>query len=66
MRKAWKEWEGRVINGEFGLGEYLGGSERAGVFLTKYGPESRKAAIKLIPANGTWDQATAEAELSWL
>jgi eukaryotic-like serine/threonine-protein kinase len=65
MREAWKEWEGRVVNKEFRLGEYLGGSERAGVFLTQYGPESRKAAVKLIPV-GTWDQATAEAELSRL
>jgi eukaryotic-like serine/threonine-protein kinase len=65
MREAWKEWEGRVVNKEFRLGEYLGGSERAAVFLTQYGPESRKAAVKLIPV-GTWDQATAEAELSRL
>jgi TonB family protein len=65
MRDAWKEWEGRVVNKEFRLGEYLGGSERAGVFMTQYGPESRKAAVKLIPV-GTWEQATAEAELSRL
>ena len=65
MREAWKECEGRVVNKEFRLGEYLGGSERAGVFLTEYGPELRKAAVKLIPI-GTWDQATVEAELSRL
>src|SRR2546427_948291 len=65
MREAWKEWEGRVVNKEFRLGEYLGGSERAGVFLTEYGPESLKAAVKLIPV-GTGDQATVEAELSRL
>ena len=63
MSKAWKEWEGRVLNEEFHLGEYLGGSESAGVFLTTF--ESRKAAIKLIPM-GAGDQATAEAELSRL
>ena len=50
MPKAWKEWEGRVVKKEFRLGDYLGGSERAGVFMTQYGPESLKAAIKLIPA----------------
>src|SRR6266566_4011270 len=65
MREPWKEWEGRVVNKEFRLGEYLGGSERAGVFLTQYGHESLKAAVKLI-AIGTWDQATVEAELSRL
>jgi len=65
MQKAWKEWEGRVVNKEFRLGEFLGGSERAGVFMTQYGPESLKAAVKLIPV-GTWDQAVAEAELARL
>lgn len=65
MPKAWKEWEGRVVNKEFRLGEYLGGSERAGVFATQYGSESRKAAVKLMPL-GTWDQATVDAELSRL
>jgi eukaryotic-like serine/threonine-protein kinase len=65
MPKAWKEWEGRVINKEFRLGEYLGGSERAGVFMTQYGPESLKAAVKLIPV-GSWEPETAEAELARL
>jgi TonB family protein len=65
MPKAWKEWEGRVVNKEFRLGDYLGGSDRAGVFMTQYGPESLKAAVKLIPA-GTLDQATLDAELSRL
>ncbi len=65
MPKAWKEWEGRVVNKEFRLGEFLGGSERAGVFMTQYGPESLKAAVKLIPV-GTWDQASVETELSRL
>lgn len=65
MPKAWKEWEGRVVNKEFRLGEFLGGSERAGVFMTQYGPESLPAAVKLIPV-GTWDQVSVEAELSRL
>ena len=65
MPEVWKEFESRVVNKEFRLGEYLGGSEYAGVFLTQYGPESRKAAVKLIPI-GSWEQAMAEAELSRL
>jgi TonB family protein len=65
MPKAWKEWEGRVVNKEFRLGEFLGGSERAGVFMMQYGPASLKAAVKLIPV-GTWDQAVAEAKLARL
>jgi TonB family protein len=59
MREAWKEYEGRVVNKEFRLEDYLGGSEHAGVFLTQYGPESRKAAVKLIPI-GARDEAEAE------
>ena len=65
MPQAWKELEGRVINKEFRLGDYLGGSEDAGVFVTQYGPESLKAALKVIPIS-RWDAATVEAELSLL
>jgi len=65
MREAWKEWEGRVVNKEFRLGEYLGGSERARVFLTQYGPELRKAAVKLIAVD-KWDEASVEGELARL
>lgn len=65
MPQAWKELEGRVINKEFRLGDYLGGSEDAGVFVTQYGPESLKAALKLILID-RWDRATVEAELSLL
>ena len=65
MPEAWKELEGRVINKEFRLGDYLGGSDDAGVFLTQYGPESLKAAVKLIPI-GRWDAAAVETKLSLL
>jgi TonB family protein len=52
MSETWKRWEGQVVNGEFPLVRYLGGSDHSAVFLTERratGPE--KAAIKLIPAN---------------
>jgi TonB family protein len=65
MREAWKELEGRVVNKEFRLGDYLGGSEKAGVFATELGVESRRAAVKLI-AIGAWDEAAVEAELARL
>lgn len=46
------DWVGRVIDGKFTLLQWLGGSECSDVFLTELqGPSSRKAAIKLIPAN---------------
>jgi TonB family protein len=48
MTEAWKEWPGQVVNGEFPLRQYLGGSENSAVFLTEHGEtEPRKAAIRL-------------------
>ena len=56
-----KSWEGRVIDGRFPLLQWLGGSEHSAVFLTELrGQESRKAAIKLIPA----DAGTVETRIS--
>src|ERR1700728_995045 len=47
------EWVGRVIDGRFALQEWLGGSGGNGVFLTELPqPITKKAAIKLIPAEG--------------
>ncbi len=61
MTEAWKQWEGQVVNGEFRLCQYLGGSDHSAVFLTEQGErELQKAAIKLIPA----DQENAELQLS--
>jgi TonB family protein len=61
MTEAWKQWEGQVVNGEFHLRQYLGGSDHSAVFLTERGKrEPEKAAIKLIPA----DPENAELQLS--
>jgi TonB family protein len=52
MSEAWSQWEGHVVNGEFHLQKYLGGSEQSAVFLTEdRGQEPQPAAIKLIAAN---------------
>ena len=58
MPHAWNRWEGQVVNGEFTLLRYLGGSERSGVFLTEVrrGERLLRAAIKLIPAGGENDE----------
>ncbi len=61
MTDAWKQWEGQVVNGEFPLRQYLGGSEHSAVFLTEHGEQLQKAAIKFVPA----DPVTAELQLSW-
>jgi TonB family protein len=59
--EAWKQWEGRVIEGKFRLLQYLGGSDHSAVYLTEIGErEPRKAAIKFIIS----DPDSAEAQLS--
>jgi len=60
MAEAWKKWEGQVVNREFELLRYLGGSEHSAVFLIKREREPREVAIKLISAN-----AEPELQLSW-
>lgn len=55
------DWVGQVVDDNFPLVEWLGGSGASGVFLTQIeGPRAKKAAIKLIPAEG----ADAEARLA--
>ena len=62
MPEAWKQWEGQVVNEEFSLVRYLGGSEHSAVFLTKRDDrEPQEVAIKLTLAN-TEDP---ELQLSW-
>jgi TonB family protein len=52
MTQTWKQWEGQVLNGEFHLRQFLGGSEHSAVFLTDdRGRGLQKAAIKLILAD---------------
>jgi TonB family protein len=59
--KTAKDWEGQVVNGEFHLGQYLGGSDRSAVFLTAYDDQDpQQAAIKFIPA----DSEAAEVQLA--
>ena len=61
------DWVGRVIDGRFPLLQRLGGSTAAAVFLTELSEGSRKAVIKLIPADAedastraiAWDAASA-------
>jgi TonB family protein len=55
------DWVGRVIDGQFTLVEWLGGSDSEGVFLTEIrGLPWQRAAIKLIPANAV----DAEAQMA--
>jgi serine/threonine protein kinase len=62
MPEVWKKWEGQVVNEEFQLLRYLGGSEHSAVFLTKRADrEPQEVAIKLILANAE----NPELQLSW-
>jgi len=47
MADDWARWQGQVIEGEFRLERYLGGSEHSGVFRTEFG--GKPAALKLMP-----------------
>ncbi|HEV2522502.1 MAG TPA: TonB family protein [Candidatus Acidoferrales bacterium] len=62
MSDTWKQWEGQILNGQFPLIRYIGGSERSAVFLTERqdGELLTKAAIKLISAASE----TGERQLS--
>jgi hypothetical protein len=61
MTENWKQWEGQIVNGEFHLRQYLGGSDHSAVFLTELGVgERQKAAIKLVAV----DTNSAELQIS--
>jgi eukaryotic-like serine/threonine-protein kinase len=50
---VWKALENRVIDGQFPLRQWLGGSDHSAVFLTERTTDGTgKAVIKLIPAQG--------------
>jgi TonB family protein len=62
MPEVWKKWEGQVVNEEFQLLRYLGGSEHSAVFLTRRADrEPQEVAIKLILTNGQ----DPDLQLSW-
>ncbi len=56
-----RDWVGQAIDGRIRLIEWLGGSESSGVFLAELpGDPPRKAAIRLVPADG----ADADAQIA--
>src|SRR5881628_581369 len=56
MSEFWNQCEGQVIDNRFRLRQYLGGTDDSDVFLTQFAdPQSRRAAIKFIPAGPTAD-----------
>jgi len=60
MAENWEQWRGQVVQGKFRLEQYLGGSDRAAVFLSVGPqPDAQKVAIKLVLAS----PANADAQL---
>jgi hypothetical protein len=60
MSAIWTRWRGHVINDKVRLGQYLGGSDHSGVFLTESAAHrSSRAAVKLVPTT----RAVAQARL---
>jgi TonB family protein len=58
MTEVWTKWESEVINGQFRLRRFLGGSEHSAVFLTEYKAQNLPdAALKLVPAIPTLTEA---------
>jgi TonB family protein len=62
MTDAWKQQEGQLIDAQFRLIQYLGGTDHSAVFLTEFGDKRLRLAIKLIGA----DPAGADAQLARL
>jgi TonB family protein len=53
MSETWTQWEGHILNGEFPLQRYLGGSDHSAVFLTERTGEPQRAVkfISVDPAD---------------
>jgi TonB family protein len=55
IAEFWKQWEGRVVDGQFLLRRLLGGGEAGAVFLTEQG-QNRPAAVKLVHSDARTDE----------
>ncbi len=53
------QWQGKVVDARFPLDQYLGGSDRAAIYLTRI--EGAKAAIKLVRASACDPEAQLAA-----
>jgi TonB family protein len=61
MSENWKNWQGRVVDEEFTLRQYLGGSDHSAVYLTEIGgPKARKAVLKFV----SLDSSQAERQMT--
>jgi TonB family protein len=59
--EAWKRCEGQIVHGKYRLLQYLGRSDRSGVFRLQIDESQRQNAVmKLVPSNRTY----AERQLS--
>lgn len=53
MTGGYKQWAGKVVDGQFALKKFLGESDHSAVFLTeRSGKDPQKVVIKIVPAFG--------------
>ena len=70
MTDGLEHWQGRILDNQFPLREYLGGGRKSAVFVTEHlEPEPRQAAVKLIAVDAGREgrelgRAEAAAQLS--
>jgi TonB family protein len=60
MAEAWEQWHGEIVDGEYRLRQYLGGSDHSAVFLAERGREPQPVVVKFIPAH----PATADTQMA--
>ena len=67
MSEGWRQWQGRTVNNQYPLQNFLGGSDHSAVFLT-VATDGSKAAIKLTapPASSFDAQIARWQEISSL
>lgn len=60
MAEAWEQWHGEIVDGQYRLRQFLGGSDHSAVFLAERTSSGQRVAVKFIPAH----PATATDDLA--
>jgi eukaryotic-like serine/threonine-protein kinase len=60
MAEAWEQWHGEIIDGQYRLRQFLGGSDHSAVFVAERTSNNERVALKFIPAH----PATAKQDLA--
>jgi TonB family protein len=60
MAEAWEQWHGEIVDGQYRLRQFLGGSDHSAVFVAERTSNNERVALKFIPAH----PATAKQDLA--